>query len=134
MRQERHEFSRKVKRAAYKRADGRCEARGTIYGLQPETRCTAFLGPANVEYDHWPVPATDDGSDTLENCVACCKECHRIKTSTYDQPMQAKGRRIRRENGPVDDRRKPKKPLRGRPFQEGHRAIASRPFQQRTKS
>lgn len=133
MRQERYEFSRKVKRAAYKRAGGRCEARGTIYGLAPEARCTAFLGPANVEYDHWPVPATDEGSDTLENCVACCKECHRIKTSTYDQPMQAKGRRIRRKNGPEELRRKPKRKIQSPGFSKQSRPMQSRPFQQRTK-
>lgn len=90
----RTEFSKQTKREALKRSGGKCEASGTVYGLEAETRCSGSLA-VGVEFDHWPVPATDKGSDTLENCMAVCKTCHRWKTSHYDVPMQAKGKRIR---------------------------------------
>ncbi len=81
-------------------------AMGPIYGLPPETRCTVILAAGNHDYDHWPIPATDEGSDTVENCMVVCKKHHRIKTSTYDVPMQAKGRRIRQKHGREPIRRK----------------------------
>ena len=83
----RHEFSKPVRREALKRSGGLCEAIGTVYGLEPGQRCNAPLSHG-VEFDHYPVPATDKGSDTLDNCVAVCRTCHRRKTSTYDVPMQ----------------------------------------------
>lgn len=111
----RHNFTKATRKAAYLRSGGLCEARGSVYGLKPETRCSV---PLNGKYDvdHWPIPATDEGSDTLSNAVCCCKQCHRWKTSHYDVPMQAKGRRIRRANGPVEQRRQPKQQIKTRPF------------------
>lgn len=82
-----------MKRQALERSGGLCEAVGEVYGLTPGQRCNAPL-TAGVEFDHYPAPATDKGTDTLENCVAACKTCHRYKTSTYDVPMQAKGKRV----------------------------------------
>lgn len=90
----RHEFSQKVKRAARERSGGFCEAIGEVYGLAPGQRCNAPLAGKRVEIDHYPLPATDKGSDTLENAVACCSDCHQHKTSAYDVPMQAKGKRV----------------------------------------
>lgn len=89
----RHEFSKATKREALKRSGGRCEAVGEVYGLEPGQRCNAPLAHG-VEFDHYPAPATDKGSDTLNNCVSSCKTCHRFKTATYDVPMQAKGKRV----------------------------------------
>lgn len=89
----RHEFSRQTKRAALLRSGQRCEAVGEVYGLQPGQRCNGHLS-AGVEFDHWPIPATDRDSDGIDNCVACCKVCHAFKTAHYDIPMQAKGKRI----------------------------------------
>lgn len=89
----RHEFSKPTKREALRRSAGLCEATGPIYGLDPGQRCNAPLSHG-VEFDHYPNPATDRGSDTLDNCVACCRLCHRHKTSTYDVPMQAKSKRV----------------------------------------
>lgn len=89
----RHNFSAKVKRQARERSGGRCEASGVVYGLEPEQRCNASLEGKRVEIDHYPIPATDEGSDVLENAVACCVQCHGFKTRTYDIPMQAKGKR-----------------------------------------
>lgn len=99
----RHEFSKPTKREALRRSGGFCEAVGAVYGLEPGQRCNAPLS-RGVEFDHWPVPATDEGSDTLDNCVSCCPTCHRFKTSSYDVPMQAKGKRIRDKHTGVSSR------------------------------
>lgn len=90
----RYEFTQKTKRAALERSGGRCEASGSVYGLTPGQRCNAPLTGKRVEIDHYPAPATDKGSDVLENAVACCVQCHSFKTATYDVPMQAKGKRV----------------------------------------
>jgi 5-methylcytosine-specific restriction protein A len=90
----RHNFSQKVKRQALERSGGRCEASGPLYGLEPGQRCNAPLAGKRVEIDHYPIPATDEGSDVLENAVACCTDCHGFKTRSYDIPMQAKGKRL----------------------------------------
>lgn len=122
----RHEFRKGVKRAALERSGGICEAMGAVYGLEPGTRCTASLANG-VDFDHYPKSALDDDSDGLDNCVACCRACHKHKTRTYDIPMQAKGKRIRRKANPETRKRgkpipKPvdtvwaKRKLRGRKF------------------
>lgn len=90
----RHNFSAKVKRQARERSGGFCEAVGSVYGLPPGQRCNAALAGKRVEIDHYPIPATDEGSDVLENAVACCTDCHGFKTRTYDVPMQAKNKRV----------------------------------------
>lgn len=92
-RSRRYEFSKQTKREALQRSGKLCEAVGSVYGLLPGQRCNAPLD-AGVEFDHYPAPATDKGSDKLENCVACCKTCHGFKTRSYDTPMQAKGKRV----------------------------------------
>lgn len=92
-RSKRYEFSKQTKREALRRSEGLCEAVGAVYGLGPGQRCNAPLSHG-VEFDHYPAPATDKGSDTLENCVAACRTCHRTKTSSFDVPMQAKAKRV----------------------------------------
>lgn len=109
----RHEFTKAIKRDALKRSGGLCEAVGAVYGLEPGQRCNAPLSHG-VEFDHWPIPATDKGSDTLDNCVSCCRTCHRFKTSHYDVPMQAKGKRIRDKHAGI---RHPSR-MQGRQFQK----------------
>lgn len=89
----RHEFSKPTKREALKRSNGLCEAVGTVYGLDPGQRCNAPLSHG-VEFDHYPVPATERDSDGLDNCVACCRACHSFKTRTLDIPIQAKTKRV----------------------------------------
>jgi 5-methylcytosine-specific restriction endonuclease McrA len=90
----RHNFSSAIKRAARKRSGDRCEAIGEVYGLPAGQRCNAVLTGKRVEIDHYPIPATDEGSDVLENAVTCCTDCHSHKTTSYDIPMQAKGKRV----------------------------------------
>jgi len=120
----RHEFRKSTKQAALKRSGGICEAIGPVYGLEPKTRCTASLA-TGVDFDHYPKSALDDDSDGLDNCVACCRSCHRWKTSHYDVPMQAKGRRIRRQADP-ETRRQSKHPIRSGPTNWPKRAFTQR--------
>jgi len=89
----RSEFGKPVKREALKRSGGLCEAVGAVYGLEPGNRCNAPLSHG-VEFDHYPVRAADGGEATLENCAAVCPTCHRHKTSKFDTPMAAKGKRV----------------------------------------
>lgn len=93
-RSKRYEFSKAVQREALARSGGRCEATGAVYGLQPAERCNAPFGTKRPEYDHYPLPATMEGSDTVENCVVCCDTCHGFKTRTFDIPVQAKTKRV----------------------------------------
>ena len=108
----RHNFSPKVKKAAKERSGGYCEASGVVYGLEPGQRCNAPLAGKRVEIDHYPIPATDEGSDVLENAVACCTDCHGFKTRSYDIPMQAKGKRIALRHDGI----RPASKLRSAPF------------------
>jgi len=105
----RHEFSKGTKQAALKRSGGICEAVGVVYGLEVGERCTASLANG-VEVDHYPKSALDEKSNGLDNCVACCPGHHKHKTRTYDIPMHAKGRRIRRNADP-ETRRVSKHPI-----------------------
>ena len=89
----RKEFSIRTKREALERSGGRCEAIGTVYGLSVGARCNAPLN-AGVEFDHYPVRAADGGENTLDNCVAVCRVCHRFKTRKVDAPAIAKGKRV----------------------------------------
>ena len=121
------EFSKATRKAALVRSGGVCEAIGVVYGLEPGERCTALLS-YGVDFDHYPKSALDEESNGLDNCVACCRKCHSFKTRTYDIPMQAKGRRIRRELGPEELRKKRK----AIPSPANHK-WPSRPFTSRRK-
>ena len=123
----RYEFSRPVKRDALRRSFGLCEATGEVYGLKHGERCNAPLSHG-VEFDHYPAPATDKGSDTLDNCVACCPTCHRWKTSHYDVPMQAKGKRVADKHRGI----RPRSQMQGRGFNRTEpQRTATRPIQRR---
>jgi len=122
----RYEFNKSTKRDSLKRSGGFCEAVGSVYGLEPGQRCNAPLSHG-VEFDHYPAPATDPGSDTLENCQSVCITCHRHKTSAYDVPMQAKGKRI-------SDKHRGIKPSRGNGFRKAQpQRSASRPIIRRNE-
>lgn len=124
----RHEFSKPTKREALKRSGGLCEAIGEVYGLEPGQRCDAPLG-YGVEFDHYPVPATEKGSDTLDNCVSACPACHKIKTRTFDIPVQAKVKRVRDKDLGITS---PKRKLQGPGFRKppGQHS-ATRPIQRK---
>lgn len=110
----RHNFTAKTKRLALERSGQLCEAVGVVYGLEPGTRCTRAIGRGTVDFDHFPLPAHAEDSDGLENCVACCRQCHKYKTATYDIPAEAKIKRRRQKAGldPIRRKPRPKIPIR----------------------
>lgn len=75
----RREFTTKVKVAAWRRCDGRCES------------CTAKLYPGRFAYDH-DNPDGLTGEPTLANCKVLCAACHGGKTKT-DVARIAKAKR-----------------------------------------
>lgn len=90
---DRHEFSKKVKLAAWNRAGGRCED------------CGKKIRPGDgPEYDH-SSPAFFGGAATLENCQVLCISCHSRKTSTRDIKDIAKGRRQIEKRAKADRKR-----------------------------
>ena len=84
----RAEFTKLTKRAALKRAGGRCEASGAMFGLGPGQRCTASLA-TGVRFEHVD-PDANSKDNSLENCAAVCLPCWRHKTDHYDKPLVAK--------------------------------------------
>lgn len=84
----RSEFSAKTKVEAFTRCGGRCE------------KCTARLFPGNTEYDH-STACGIGGGNSVGNCVALCRACHRLKTSADDVPRIAKAKRNHRHNAGV---------------------------------
>lgn len=84
----RNEFTKPTKRAALKRAGGRCEAVGRWYGLPSGQRCEAPLSHG-VEFDHVDLDANSHDA-SLANCAAVCPKCHGFKTRTRDIPIAAK--------------------------------------------
>jgi 5-methylcytosine-specific restriction endonuclease McrA len=93
MTQRRYEFSRKIKQEALKRSGGKCEATGARYGYPDFHRCNRDLA-VSLEFDHYPLPAYQKGSDTLENCIACCKKCNQHAANNTDKTRAAKERRV----------------------------------------
>lgn len=112
----RHEFSRAVRNAARERSGGVCEAAGARYGYAPGQRCTAILSQTKVEFDHWPLGAHADGSNTLENCVCACRRCNQYAANHTDKAVEAKIKRVRRKHHLDPDTRKPRKKILSRPM------------------
>jgi 5-methylcytosine-specific restriction protein A len=77
----RREFSKHVKRAAFVRANGKCEG------------CEAHLYVGHYHYDHI-IPDGLGGEPTEDNCQLLCKACHKDKTAKKDVPTIAKAKRI----------------------------------------
>lgn len=88
----RPEFSKKTKRQALERSQMRCEAVGSLYGLNKSQRCSTPLCNG-VEFDH-ELAASNGGDNSLENCVSVCPHCHRYKTTKFDIPRAAKTVRL----------------------------------------
>lgn len=88
----RHEFSDKVRLAAFERAKKRCE------------RCTAMLVAGKIRYNH-RIPDYFGGPNTLENCEVLCLACDSPQTYGKDIPAIAKSRRIRKREAGI---RKPR--------------------------
>lgn len=113
----RHNFSAKTRRLAFERSEGRCEAVGAVYNLAPGERCKAEITLATMDADHYPLPAHVEGSNKLDNAIACCKACHSWKTRHFDILVEAKIKRILRRDGKIPDKRKhPPRKIPSRPF------------------
>lgn len=81
---ERIEFSMKVKKQAWDRANGFCECGcGRPFGKHPKTV---------PNYDH-VIPAKLGGDATLGNCMCIRFDCHQTKTKEVDMPKIKKVRR-----------------------------------------
>jgi predicted ATPase len=107
----RHEFPAAVCRAADARANGRCEATGPRYGLAEGVRCNADLASEGKERDHYPLGAHAEGSETLDNCVVCCRRCNQYAANHTDKAAEARIKRVRRKHGLDPDTRKPRKSI-----------------------
>lgn len=81
----RAEFTKDTKRQAWDRAGGICEATGAWWGLPEGVRCTRPV----AEYDHVILDANSH-DNSLTNCAAVCRTCHRWKTDKRDTPTAAK--------------------------------------------
>jgi 5-methylcytosine-specific restriction protein A len=81
---ERREFPKATKLAAFRRANGVCEAEG----------CTALLMPGKFAYDHRN-PSEFSGDASLENCQCLCLAHHAEKTAKRDIPAISKSNRLR---------------------------------------
>lgn len=88
----RAEFSRKTRQEALKRSQMLCEAIGERYGLDAGKRCNMPLS-YGVDFDHI-IADSHGGDNSLDNCAAICRKCHKHKTATYDTPIAAKIKRI----------------------------------------
>lgn len=77
-----HEFSSKVRLAAWQRCGGKCE------------KCPTILRPGKFQYDH-VIPQEFGGESTLDNCQVLCSACHSEKTFKQDIPAIAKSNRVR---------------------------------------
>jgi 5-methylcytosine-specific restriction protein A len=107
----RREFPKDVRRAAYARANGHCEATGGTYGLNKGERCNMPLD-RGVEYDH-AIADSIGGEPTLDNCVVACSRCHSFKTRYIDIPKAAKTLRQQDKHNGI---RGPKHKWPSRPF------------------
>jgi 5-methylcytosine-specific restriction protein A len=97
----RREFSKIVLRAAFARAQGRCEG-----VLTDGDRCPCALEVGRFQYDHI-VPAALTEDISLENCQVLCRPCHAAKT-VVDVGIIARVRRIRdRHAGIANPHRRP---------------------------
>jgi 5-methylcytosine-specific restriction endonuclease McrA len=98
----RREFSKQTKREALQRSGQKCEAVGTMYGLDAGQRCNAPLS-YGVEFDHIVLDANSK-DNSLENCAAVCIKCHKWKSANHDTPMAAKTVRQRDKNDGIRKR------------------------------
>lgn len=80
----RSEFPASVRKAAWERCGGHCEA--------PDCGIKLMIG--KYEYDHIK-PDGLDGEPTLENCAVLCSAHHLKKTAEVDRPMMQKADNIR---------------------------------------
>jgi 5-methylcytosine-specific restriction endonuclease McrA len=116
----RAEFTTATKREALRRSGGHCEA--IVEGV----RCNAPLG-YGVDFDH--VDADYFSKDnSLENCAAICRTCHKAKTR-QDVKKIAKSKRI--QDRELGIKRKSSRPMPGSKA-SGFRIRMNRTVERRT--
>jgi 5-methylcytosine-specific restriction endonuclease McrA len=76
------EFTKATKLQAWRRAGGRCEICGQLFGER------------RPDYDHRK-PCELGGDNSLENCTVTCPKCHRAKTLQDDMPLIWKSNHVR---------------------------------------
>lgn len=103
----RSEFPAKIKVAAFKRSGGLCE--NVIAGV----RCPVELRPGGIEYHHI-IADQLGGKPTLENCLTCCRACHKVITATETAPTVARAKRLERSH--INAKPVPARKLQGRGF------------------
>ena len=109
-------FTVKTKRERLKHAQGRCEAVGPEYGMEPGEVCGADLG-RGVEFDHH-IALGIGGDNSFQNCLAVCLQHHAWKTRKHDMPRIAKTKRQADKNNGI---RRPKGKLKSAPFPKPER-------------
>lgn len=93
MRGFRQEFPSRVKRAAFKRANGICECHRVWQLPTFGTGCGRPLGQGNQFYEHIDCDALQ-GANDLRNCALLVKTCWTLKTQSYDVPAITKDRHV----------------------------------------
>jgi 5-methylcytosine-specific restriction endonuclease McrA len=73
-------FPDSVKDAAFKRSGGRCECGRTSHPKHPRGRCPTAISTQSVDYHHVRSRKAG-GPDTLANCEALCRKCHKLTKS-----------------------------------------------------
>lgn len=102
----RREFSRKVRRQAIERADGKCENKA----------CGAALKPGEAEVDHI-LPCEMGGEPILSNAQVLCRTCHKAKTAKDVRSIRKSDRARDKASGAI----KPKQKVQSRGFDRKER-------------
>jgi 5-methylcytosine-specific restriction protein A len=84
----RKEFPSRVKKAALKRAGGKCEGEG----------CPATLKEGQYHFDHVAADGLG-GKPVLENCKVLCLPCHKAKTREDTKVMRKADAQKAQANG-----------------------------------
>lgn len=97
----RREFSRKVRKQAIERANGKCESKA----------CGAVLKPREAEVDHI-LPCELGGEPILANAQVLCRVCHKEKTANDVRRIRKSDRSRDKDSGAI----KPKQSMPTRDF------------------
>ena len=103
----RREFSRKVRKQAIERANGKCESK----------TCGAVLKPREAEVDHI-LPCELGGEPTLANAQVLCKVCHKEKTANDIRRIRKSDRARDKNSGAI----RPDQTMQSAPFARSAKA------------
>jgi 5-methylcytosine-specific restriction protein A len=103
----RQEFSRKVRRQAIERANGKCESK----------TCGAVLKRGEAEVDHI-LPCELGGEPVLTNAQVLCKICHKAKTAADVRRIRKSDRQRDKDSGAI----RPDQSIQSAPFAKSEKA------------